>query len=102
MLLYYIILYSLNITIRLLLNKGTAINAQGGYYSNILQVAIVGGYKQVVKILLNKDANVNAQGRKYGNALQAALEGGYKQVVKMLLNIGAYLLEEDDTVVGLE
>jgi ankyrin repeat protein len=56
----------------------------------------------VVKILLNKGADVNAQGREYGNALQAALSRGYEQVVKILLNAGAHLLEEDDTVAGLE
>ncbi|KAF1922336.1 uncharacterized protein M421DRAFT_78698, partial [Didymella exigua CBS 183.55] len=38
-LMYYAALYSLNMTTRLLLDKGAEVNAQGGGYGNALQAA---------------------------------------------------------------
>jgi hypothetical protein len=75
--------------VKLLLDKGVDVNAQGGDYGNALQAASVGGHEAVVKLLLNKGADVNAQGGYYGNALYAASEGGHEAVVKLLLNKGA-------------
>ena len=75
--------------VKVLLDKGADINAQGGRYGNALQAASFGGYKQVVKTLLDKGADVNAQGGCYGNALQAALARGHEQVVKTLIDKGA-------------
>ena len=57
---------------KLLLEKGADINAQGGQYVNALQAALFHGHEVIVKLLLEKGADVNAQGGLYGNALQAA------------------------------
>jgi hypothetical protein len=72
--------------VKLLLDKGADVNAQGGYMGNALQAASGEGHEQVVKLLLDKGADVNAQGGNYDNALQAASEGGHEQVIKLLLD----------------
>ena len=85
-------------TVKVLLDKGADVNAQGGKYGNALQAASSRGHEAVVKLLLDKGADVNAQGGYYGNALQAASSGGYKTpssgghkaVVKLLLDKGAH------------
>jgi ankyrin repeat protein len=59
--------------VKLLLNRGADVNAQGRLYSNTLQAALYQGNKQIVKLLLNKGADINTKGREYSNALQAAL-----------------------------
>ena len=79
----------------MLVNKGADINAQGGEYSNVLQAASLGGYKEVVQMLVNKGADINAQGSFYSNVLQAALLGGHKEVVQMLLDKGADINAQD-------
>ena len=75
--------------VRMLLDKGADVNAQGGLYGNALQAASYGGYDRVVQILLDKGADVNAQGGEYGNALYTASRGGHDQVVQILLDKGA-------------
>jgi ankyrin repeat protein len=87
--LYYAALVGLEDLVRLLLDKGADVNAQGGGYGNALQAASWRGHEQVVKTLLDKGADVNAQGGVYGNALQAASWRGHEQVVKTLLDKGA-------------
>lgn len=42
--------------VKLLLNAGAHVNAQGGHYGNALQAASGRGYQQVVKLLLDKGA----------------------------------------------
>ncbi|EUC31762.1 hypothetical protein COCCADRAFT_38175 [Bipolaris zeicola 26-R-13] len=86
---YYAGLLGLKRVVKLLLNAGADVNAQGGLYGNALQAASVKGHEQIVKILLNAGADVNAQGGLYGNALQAASVEGHEQIVKILLNAGA-------------
>ena len=75
--------------VRLLLEKGADVNAQGGDYGNALQAASNGGHEGVVRLLLGKGANFNAQGGAYGNALQAASYGGDEAMVRLLLEKGA-------------
>ncbi|KAH7345940.1 hypothetical protein BKA66DRAFT_325499 [Pyrenochaeta sp. MPI-SDFR-AT-0127] len=75
--------------VKLLLDKGADVNAQGGSYGNALYAASVKGHEQVVKLLLDKGADVDARSYLYGNALYGASEGGHKQVVKLLLDKGA-------------
>ena len=87
--LYYASLAGLIKSVRLLLEKGADINAQGGNYGNALQAASMGGYDQIVQRLLEQGADVNAQGGYSGNALQAASRGGYDQIVQRLLEQGA-------------
>ncbi|KAF2798222.1 hypothetical protein K505DRAFT_357751, partial [Melanomma pulvis-pyrius CBS 109.77] len=43
--------------VKLLLDKGTDVNAQGGRFGSALQAASAGGYEQVVKLLLSKGAD---------------------------------------------
>jgi ankyrin repeat protein len=74
--------------VRILLDTGAEVNAQGGKYGNALQAASLYGYKKLVRILLEARVDVNAQGGEYGNALQAASWHSHK-VVQMLLDAGA-------------
>jgi hypothetical protein len=70
--------------VRLLINGGAHINAQGGGYRSALQAALEGGYKQLVRLLTNQSAYINhlqdanAQGAGYRSALQAASSGGHE------------------------
>jgi ankyrin repeat protein len=45
---------------KLLLDKGANVDAQGGYYGNALQAASSRGHEQVVKLLLDKGTDINA------------------------------------------
>ncbi|KAH8704430.1 ankyrin repeat-containing domain protein [Phaeosphaeriaceae sp. PMI808] len=74
---------------KLLLDRGANVNAQGGHYGNALQAASEEGDEELVKLLLDRGANVNAQGGHYGNALQAASYGGHERIMKLLLDSGA-------------
>jgi len=56
----------------LLVERGAAVNAQGGRYGNALQAAAVGGHLEAVQFLLENGAKVNAEGGEFGFALQAA------------------------------
>jgi ankyrin repeat protein len=49
--------------IRLLIEKGTEVNAQGGEYGNALQAASSEGHEQVVRLLIEKGAEVNTSTR---------------------------------------
>jgi ankyrin repeat protein len=42
---------------KLLLDKGTEVNTQGGFYGNALNAASSEGHEQVVKMLLNAGAH---------------------------------------------
>ena len=75
--------------VRLLLEKGAAVNARGGYWDNALQAALSGGYEAIVQLLLENGADVNSQGGEWGNALQAASYEGYVTLVQLLLEKGA-------------
>ena len=66
--------------VKLLLDKGANVNAQGGRYGNALLAASISGHEQVVKLLLDNDADVNTQGEYYSNALRAASVKGHEQV----------------------
>ncbi|KAF7510671.1 hypothetical protein GJ744_006037 [Endocarpon pusillum] len=75
--------------VRLLIEKGANVNAQGGRCGSALQAASLHGYEQIVQLLIEKGANVNAQGGTYGSILQAASSGGHKQIVQLLIEKGA-------------
>jgi ankyrin repeat protein len=75
--------------VKMLLDKGTDVNARGGGYSNALQAASSRGHKAVVQLLLSKGADVNARGGEFGNALQAASFRGYSSIVQQQLDNGA-------------
>jgi ankyrin repeat protein len=58
--------------VKVLLDTGAEVNAQGGLYGSALQAASVQGHEKVVQMLLNAGADVNAEGGYYGDALRAA------------------------------
>ncbi|KAJ5653328.1 hypothetical protein N7490_000331 [Penicillium lividum] len=75
--------------VKLLLERGADVNAQGGYYGNALQAACYQGYDTLAQMLLERGADVNAQGGYYGNALQAACSRGHDTIAQILLERGA-------------
>ncbi|KAL5381794.1 hypothetical protein DPSP01_006977 [Paraphaeosphaeria sporulosa] len=46
------------LTAELLIDKGAEVNAQGGYYGNALQAALVGTHESTVRILVERGAHV--------------------------------------------
>ncbi|KAL9045457.1 MAG: hypothetical protein Q9214_001499 [Letrouitia sp. 1 TL-2023] len=91
--LYYASMAGLAKSVRLLLDKGANVNAQGGmFYRSALQAAAQNGHYQVVQLLLDKGANALDE-----NALEEAARNGHYQVVQLLLDKGApgeYALRE--------
>ena len=55
--------------VRILLERGADVNAEGGCFGNALQAASLEGHNTMVLILLEQGADVNAQGGEYSNAL---------------------------------
>ncbi|KAH0534139.1 hypothetical protein FGG08_007265 [Glutinoglossum americanum] len=86
--LYYASVLGLDKLVRLLLDRGAEVNAEGGLYGNALQAALANGHEKIAQLLLGRGADVNAQGGKYGAALQAASRYGSK-VARVLLDRGA-------------
>jgi ankyrin repeat protein len=52
--------------VKLLLENGAEVNAEGGEYGNALQAASFGGNEAIVKLLLENGAEVNAEGGNMG------------------------------------
>ena len=75
--------------LKLLLDKGADVNAQGGEYGSALQAAAATGNSEVIELLLDKGADVNLHGGKYVNALQAAIREYRVKAVQLLLDKGA-------------
>jgi ankyrin repeat protein len=72
-----------------LLDGGADVNAQGGRYGNVLQLAANMNDASLVKLLLEKGASVNAARGYFGNALQAASIGGDLETIMALLEAGS-------------
>jgi ankyrin repeat protein len=75
--------------VKMLLNAGADVNAQGGHCGNALQIASRYGHEAVVRLLLDKGVDVNVLRGRWGNALQAASRYGHEVVVQLLLDKGA-------------
>jgi ankyrin repeat protein len=75
--------------VKLLLEHGADINAQGGWYGNALQEAGMAGDREVVQLLIRTGAQVNAEGGYYGTALQAATFLGHLNILQLFLDSGA-------------
>lgn len=71
--------------VRLLLEYGTDVNAQGDGQGSALHAAASEGQDEMVAFLLYKGADINAQGGYYGNALQASSFAGHERIVIHLL-----------------
>ena len=74
---------------RLLLDTGADVHAQGGEYGSALQAAAGDGNVDAMRLLLDRGADVNAQGGYYGTALQSAAFYGQVEAMKFLLDKGA-------------
>jgi hypothetical protein len=83
--------------VRLLLDKGAEVNAQGGQYGNALQAASHGGHEAVVRLLLEKGAVINGWGRQCADALQAAASNGKHALVQLLTEIRISVNVQSDT-----
>ncbi|KAK4560770.1 hypothetical protein LTR86_005349 [Recurvomyces mirabilis] len=77
------------VIVRLLLDHGADVNAQGGEHVRSLYTAAAEGHDEIVRLLLEHGAEVDSQGPENGNALYAAVYGGHKGVVRLLLAHGA-------------
>ena len=82
--------------VRILMEKGANVNAQGGEHGNALQAASPQGHAEIVRLLLDNGADVNAQGGKYSNALLAASLKGHAGIVRLLLDKGADMNTEGE------
>ncbi|MCJ1471194.1 hypothetical protein MMC07_009842, partial [Pseudocyphellaria aurata] len=83
--------------VKLLLDYGAEVNAQGGQYDTALYAASIEGHVQTVKLLIDNGANVNAKGRRnHNSAVKAASARGHEQVVRLLLENGAEVNGEGD------
>ncbi|KAK5213084.1 hypothetical protein LTR47_006963 [Exophiala xenobiotica] len=61
--------------VRILLDHGADVNAEGGQYGNALQAALKGGHEKMVLMLVDRGADVNAEGGNNGlGSLQEAAE----------------------------
>jgi ankyrin repeat protein len=89
--------------VRLLLEKGADVNAQQRSGDTALGHASKAGHEQIVRLLLEKGANVNARPRFGNTALGHASEAGHEQIVRLLLEKGANVDARQrfgDTVLG--
>ena len=84
--LYYASLTNLVKSVKMLIQRGTDINAQAGRYGSAIQAASLEGHTGVVQVLVDNGADVNIQGGVYGNALQAASSNGHKEIMQILLD----------------
>jgi ankyrin repeat protein len=75
--------------VKLLLDKGADIHAQGREYSNALQAAAYRGRKGIVKILTKKHADVNKEDFQGRLVLHFAMRGNQPSMIQYLLSIGA-------------
>ncbi|KAL1858735.1 hypothetical protein Daus18300_009869 [Diaporthe australafricana] len=77
--------------VRMALDAGADVNAEGGKYGYPLQAAVAACYwnkrlgKKLVEFLLNTGAHVNAEGGEYGSSLQAACQLKRPELVQLLL-----------------
>ena len=79
--------------IKLMLEKGANVNAQGNH-GNALQGACHRGYKEIAELLIRAGADVNSGGKAYKSVLQAAAYGGNKDIIELLLETGANVKEQ--------
>ncbi|KAK3629305.1 hypothetical protein LTR56_013036 [Elasticomyces elasticus] len=85
--------------VKLLLDQGADVNAQGGDYGNTLQAASAEGHVEIVKLLLDTGkVDVDAKDNEYGRTpLGWAAEGGHEAVVKLLLDTDKVDVESGDS-----
>lgn len=72
-----------------LLEKGVAVDSQGGKQGTALQIAALEGHKDVVQVLLRHGASTKVVSARYGTPLSAAAEKGHQGCFQLILNSGA-------------
>ena len=87
--LYYLAFWGISDLVRMSINNGADINAQGGKYHTALKAAVRSGNTSTTKLLLEAGANPNAQGGLYSTALEAAVNNKDTVITKLLLEAGA-------------
>ena len=70
--------------LRLLLQRGSDVNARGGMYETALQCAAQRGKLDAVEILLEHGADASIQGGKFGSAVEAAKAEKHWHIVNFL------------------
>jgi hypothetical protein len=75
--------------VKLLVEHGADVNAQGGQLGNALQEAVFAETEDVVQLLIRNSAQVNAVGGYYGTALQSAAFYDLLDILQLLLDKGA-------------
>ncbi|KAF7134067.1 hypothetical protein CNMCM5793_005696 [Aspergillus hiratsukae] len=83
--LYFASLSGLQHTVRLLLEEGADVNAEGGRFHCPLMAACSQGHKAIVRLLLDKGATFKVQGDLYDNHLVRACSFGHAEVVQLLI-----------------
>ncbi|KAF8243859.1 hypothetical protein K440DRAFT_636735 [Wilcoxina mikolae CBS 423.85] len=71
-------------TVRLLLEKGTDIEAKAINERTALHFAAMSGHDAIVRLLLNRSANIQAQNSGGSTALDLAIKGEHKSTVQLL------------------
>jgi ankyrin repeat protein len=74
--------------VKILLNNGANIHAQGGCYRFALTAAAVGGDISMMRLLLDQGAVLRAQDMEKETALHGAVIGGHLNAVKFLIEQG--------------
>ena len=75
--------------VKRLLEKGVAVDSQGGKQGTALQIAALEGHKEVVQVLLENKASTKVFNARFGTPLSAAAEKGHQGCFQLLLNAGA-------------
>ncbi len=75
--------------VRLLIEKGAAVDAKAKSGHTALTLAVEGGHTDVVRLLIEKGAAVDAKAKSGHTALTLAVEGGHTDVVRLLIEKGA-------------
>jgi ankyrin repeat protein len=71
--------------VKLLIEHGSDMNVQGGYYGSALYAASMNGHKDVVQLLIEYGADVNGHERSTSQALEDA---GWNDMLQLLSDIG--------------
>ncbi|KAI1571711.1 Arp Ankyrin repeat, partial [Pyrenophora tritici-repentis] len=92
--------------VKLLLDKGADVNAQGGLHGNALQAASERGHTEVVKLLLDKGADIALSDENGFTPINAASSNGHSAVARLLLERGACIVAHGadrhcDTIMNL-
>ena len=76
--------------VRLLLDSGVSVNAEGAFYGTSLQAAAFSGDAEIVKFLMSNKANVNIKGGIFGSAMEAAVVTRKDDIVSLLIMLAGH------------